>query len=387
MSLVPKIRTLNCTLEVKENAGLARAIKVTLYIFVVSNFLTFSRPSWATGLNLFESCQQALLAVKPKLGFASSKHETFDVSIVSQWGGKSQWSNKTLNDSAISAVTEAKNAIQRLGFSSNHYLNVLVEKHPGAISCPIQELGTCLAVGPFGMITTPNVLGFRSLFLGSFRRQDTFESMPRTLVLKALSKNYHSLFSPFTIAHELVGHDTEPYGSPKSLIWKEARADFLAYATTDQAEISWPEEIGAIIFDEAGKILETQEVTKRSLIHPKVASKADLIANRYAYHENSELISSLLFRFAKAFGLDVATDFIKWVDRLESTRILDLERETSLKPSGQSPMIEYGPQIKQEWIGVVDSFFEVFNEWGVSQAKNQQIRDWISAEKIRIDRL
>lgn len=379
-------RTVLCTPEIKENKRLARVIQLTLYVFVLSNFLTFSRPSWA-GLTLFDSCQQVLLSVKPKLGLASSKHQNFDVRVVSQWGGRSQWSNRTLNDSAVSAITEAKNAIQRLGLNSDHYLNVLVEKHPGAISCPTQELGTCLAVGPFGLITTPNILGFRSLFFGSSRRQDTFESMPRTLVLKALTTDCHSLFSPFTIAHELVGHDTEPYGSPNSLMWKEARADFLAYASTGLAEISWPAEIEAMVFDDEGRILTTQEITKRSLVNPKVASKVDLIANRYAYHENSELISSLLFRFAKAFGLNVAVDFIKWIDSLESSRILDLERETSLRPRGNDSMIEHGPQIKQAWIAVVDSFFKAFSEWSTSQNKDQKIRDWISAEKNRIDRL
>lgn len=365
---------------------MARAVRLTLYGLVVSNFLTFACPSLAAELTALDSCLQILLSLKPKLGLASSKHEGFDVSIVSQWGGRSQWSNKILNDSAILAIHEARNAVQRLGLGRNHYLNVLVEKHPGAISCPVQELGTCLAVGPFGFITTPNILGFRSMFFGSSRREDTFENMPRTLVLKALTKDYHSLFSPFTIAHELVGHDTEPYGSPRSFIWIEARADFLAYAATGQTEISWPGEIDAMTFDEEGKILKSQEPTKRSLIHPKVASKSDLIANRYAYHENSELISSLLFRFASEFGLKVTIDFIKWVDSLESTKILDLQRESTLRPNGATSMIEHGPQIKQEWINVIDSFFEVFNEWSSLRVGNQKIRDWVSAEKNRIDR-
>lgn len=356
-----------------------RAKRRAIHWILLSIFSTLCCQSWASTADVINFCQEALVTIKPKLGLTSSRQPDFDVRIVSQWGGRSQWSNQELKQAAIKSVSETKAALKNLGFSHGHYLNVLVEKHPDAISSPVYSTGTCLAAGAFGMVTTPNILGFRSLFFGDTKKEDTFENMPRTLVLKALTSQYHSLFSPFSVAHELA-HDSEPNGSPRSWIWIEARADFLAFAVTGKREIVWPAHEGALIFDDFGNMSTTDhEEVKRSMLMPRVQHVRNLVPNQSAYHENSEIISSFLFRLARAHGLETALKFVRWMDIQESKIILDLEQIRD--SAGQE--IEKGPAIKSEWRRVVGSIFDAITKWSASQ--NADVQIWTASELKRIN--
>ncbi len=331
--------------------------------------LTSSHLSLAAGNVFYQRCEDALISVKPKLGRASSQYENFDIRIVSQWGHRSQWSNRELQDAAAKQITSFRAALSRLGFKSGHYLNVLIEKHPGAINSPVYgEVGTSLSIGPLAFIRTPNIFGVRSIFWGSFSRTDTIETMPRTLVLKSLTKDYNSTFSPFSIAHELA-HDTELWTSLRSPVWVEARADFLAYAVTGLPKVVWPAGINAVSYDSLGRRMATQLSTRRSLKSPRVPTKIDLIANSHAYHENSELISSLLFQLSDQFGLEVSLSFLNWMDQQEQNA-LDLNMDTS-QP-------EFGPEQKLAWGNVIDRFFALADKW--STQRNKEVRAFILSE-------
>jgi hypothetical protein len=328
-----------------------------------------SHLSLAADGEFYQRCENALLSIKPKLGLSSAKYENFDVRIVSQWGHRSKWSSRELLEAAAKQIILSRKVLDGLGFKSEHYINVLIEKHPGTINSPVYgEVGTSLSTGPLAFIRTPNILGFRSLFWGSAKRDDTFETMPRTLLLKALTYDYNAAFSPFSIAHELA-HDTELSSSLRSLIWIEARADFLAYAVTGLSEVIWPAGISAIVYDAFGKRMTTHNSTHRSLKAPRVSAKKELIANSNAYHENSELISSLLFQLSNQFGLELSLNFLRWMDQQEPST-LDLKIETSQR--------EFGPEQQQAWENVIDRFFVLANEWAAQ--KNPKVRAFIHSE-------
>lgn len=313
------------------------------------------------------------------IGLTSSKQQGFDIRIVSQWGGKSQWTNSELNDTAIKAIHQTRIALGNIGFDHSHYLNVLVEKHIGAIHSPIYGAGTCLAVGAFGMIETPNIFGGRSLFFGDMKSDQTLSQMPRILVLKAYTPQLHSLFNPFTIAHELA-HDSEIPGSPRALLWIEARSDFLAFAVTGKNENIWPSGFSKVIYDINGNENITSAETKRSLINPDVEYFNDLIANRHAYHENSLIISSFLFRLSNKFNLETVLSFVRWMDEQESTLISDF----SPTQDSNGEEIKKGLLVKKEWQRVAEGVFNAITNWSATQ--DEDIRNWIEIEIQRISK-
>ena len=171
-------------------------LKVVLSLFLLLSFFTPVSSILAADPSSFKrGCNEALLTLKPRLGLPSSNGDNFDVRIVSNWGRESKWSNHELNNAAHENVTSLRAELSQLGFSTRHYINVLVEKHIGAIDSPTQEIGTSLYVGPLTLITTPNFFGGKSFFLGSSKVGDSFENMARTLVLKAMTPDFHSVFS------------------------------------------------------------------------------------------------------------------------------------------------------------------------------------------------
>lgn len=338
---------------------------LSVFLFCV---FSLGHTSSADDFGIANRCADLLVGIKPKLGFASSKHDNFDVRIVGRWGARSRWKNRELQEAAITQVTTLRAALRHLNFSSDHFLQVLVERHSGAVRSPVYgEIGTSLSVGAMALITTPNIFGGRSLFFGKMNRDETPETMPRTLLLKALNEDYNSVFSSFSIAHELA-HDTEVSNSPRSLIWIEARADFLAYVVTGESQIAWPGKIGALAFDESGKMFVTDLPTKRSLSRPRVKRIKNLLPNVSAYHENSELISGFLYRLGGRFGLEVPLAFIKWMDQQAPIEKLDLE--TYLVGDKKA---EYGPAVSRAWGEVVNSFFDLFVKW-LSLQPNGEIR-------------
>jgi hypothetical protein len=201
----------------------------------------------------------------------------------------------------------------------------------------------------------------------------------------ALTKDFHSLFSSFTVAHELA-HDSQQLGAPRGLIWFEARADFLAYAVTSKPEIAFPKGRDYLGFKENGELFKTSIPPKRSMRAPTIRVRADLIANRDAYHENSELISSFLFRLADQFGLEKSLQFLRWMDSQKEQPSLDLDLTPVPPGFERDKSIRSGPEIKQAWIHVVDNFFGWVDGWTSSQDIEKEIRDWINAERVRINR-
>ena len=62
---------------------------------------------------------------------------------------------------------------------------------------------------------------------------------PKIFFLPSMSDSHHALDYKFMTAHE-IAHATEIPTSHKSLIWREARADILAYLITDKTKMKVP---------------------------------------------------------------------------------------------------------------------------------------------------
>ncbi|MCB0356620.1 MAG: hypothetical protein KDD40_06415, partial [Bdellovibrionales bacterium] len=261
----------NTKIAIRENA-----LKATLSLLLLLTFCTPVSQIWAKELSLKRTCHEALLTVKPRIGLPSSKGDNFDIRIISSWRQDSQWSNSKLNNAALENVSSLRAELNRLGFLTKKYINVLVEKHVGAVGSLKSGIRTSIFIGPHPMVTIPRFFGGKSMFLGSSKKQDSFENIAPTLILAALTPNYHSVFSRFTIAHELA-HASEPIylSEPSdssyqhySLIWSEGRADFLAYAISGVSEILWPSGISSTIYSADGKRTQTTDAQGRSLRNP-----------------------------------------------------------------------------------------------------------------------
>lgn len=330
-----------------------------------------------SGESAIQRCRNLILTTRPKLGFSSETFNSFDVRIEGHWGGPALWTSQNLLNAAATHITVFQEKLHELGFSQTHYLNVLVEKHPGAVNCPVLGgMGTCLIISPWALIETPGLFG-RSIFFGSQFRQTSKGSTVRTLVFTAFSNDIHSIFSPFIVAHELA-HNTEPIiGGSSSGIWQEARADFLAYLVTGEAEVIFPSGHPPHQFSEIGERIPILSPSRRSLKMPVVSKLSQLIPNKHAYHENSEIISSLLYRLDNKFGAQWPIAFINWIDQANEGIILSLDE--AVRESTASYHIEYGPDIKEGWIKVVESFLGALISWSEEQT-NEDILHWLKEE-------
>lgn len=131
-----------------------------------------------------------------------------------------------------------------------------------------------------------------------------------------------------------------------------------------------------VVFERDGRIVLARTSVRRSLKDPEISKGADLIGNPNAYHANSELISSFLFRFAKQFDLGSAVGFVRWMDQQNTGLTLALEGYLAeLDENG------FGPEYKKAWEKVVLRFFDFVKEWSLTLSDLKK-REWL-IENIR----
>jgi hypothetical protein len=174
------------------------------------------------------------------------------------------------------------------------------------------------------LIGIPGLLGNRTLFIGLTERGG-FEEMPKFLVLPAVTRTYHSLQNRYVVAHELA-HVTENPNSHRDMLWREARADFMAYAITGETDLVFPEGIDVEQVRDDGSTYKRRMTRIRSLREPTVDSIERLHPRLGAYHHNSQITSSALFQLARRIGRERVIEFVRWMDRREGGEIIgDLE--------------------------------------------------------------
>lgn len=278
----------------------------------------------------------------------------FDVRILSTGVSRNTFSPAQLKTAAIQEIQDLQSAYIEMGFSFRSYLQVLVEAHPNAMgTLGLSEEGriiwtdTAVATPWVGnareFIGIPNIFGRRSLFLGQIDKHG-FPDMPRFLALPAVSSTYHSIQNKFVTSHELA-HETENTESHKDLMWREARADFLAYVTTGQTDVVFPEGIELELVRPDGTTYKQKVTIARSLSHPTIASLDSIFPHLAAYHHNSQIISSALFNIAQRLGNNRAVELVKWMDRQQGEDIIPY-----LEPKPPGTETEFEPKAYTEYI-------------------------------------
>lgn len=278
---------------------------------------------------------------------------SFDLRILSTDRRKTVFLPKVLRARAIQEVTDLQSAYRQIGFSFRSFVQVLVEAHPGAMGqLGLSESGKFIWKDTAGdtpwvgsaiqFIVIPGLFRDRDLFVGRTHRKG-FQDKPRILAIPAVTSTYHSIENRFLIAHELA-HLTENSHGHRDLMWREARADFLAFLTTGHTDVVLPEGIELEMVRKDGSIFKQKVTTVRSMSQPSIASVGELWPSLGAYHRNSQILSSALYNLEQMISRDRAIEFVKWMDRLEGTEVIPyLEpKPTELDPDFQAePNTEY----------------------------------------------
>lgn len=335
------------------------------FILALPVYILFGySPIWAMTCGDFLAEKPSLKATSPnglkeKLPILVSRirptyvSDSFDVRIVSDSLFKGNvFSPTALREQTINTIFSMQAAFRDMGFNFQSYIQVLVEAHTNAIKQLVleenhkekwvnHESNTPWVNYMGELIGIPNILGFSSVFFGKSNNMG-FSNMPRILVLNAFSKTYHFLSNRYIIAHEL-GHITEIKSSHLSLIWREARADLLAYLMTGETRAFIPEGIIMETVRSNGITYKETKTTIRSLLDPTVPSIDFIYPYINAYHYNSEIISSTLYEMSQKLGTQKLIDFILWMDGLKDTNLLipKLEPLPESKDDKSKPGIQY----------------------------------------------
>lgn len=247
----------------------------------------------------------------------------FDLRVVSESASRNAFSPAALTKRSIGDLKSMYGAFAALGFRANTFMQVLVESHPDAVgsarfsSDGKVNFGSSAGRTPWvhnfsAFIGLPNLFGGKSLFFGKLTSRYSKET-PGILFLPAVTETYHTLQNRFMIAHE-IAHVMEAPTSHRDLLWREARADFLAYIITGQTSIDFPEGHELEIMQPNGDIEKQTVRMVRSLRTPTIESVSSLIPHLSAYHFNSQLISSALYSISQKLGRERALDLVRWMD-------------------------------------------------------------------------
>jgi len=335
-----------------------------LFIFTLQT-LIISQPIWAmTCTDLFENKKTTFVRspiawVRENLPALVSRVRpayrglNFDVRVISTAVKNNTSSPVVLKETAINEVRSLQDSMTKLGFRFRSYIQVLVEAHPNAVRrLDLDENGNLTWVDITGvspwvgnareLIGLPGITGKHNFFMGRTKKMG-FDDQPRFLLLTAVSKTDHSLYNRLVVAHEL-GHETENSNSHRSLIWREARADLLAYLVTNQTDLIYQEGLTLEMVRKDGTFYKEKRVKIRSIKDPYMRSIKDIQPHISAYHYNSEIISSALYQVAHRLGRDKLVKFIHWMDKIEGKNripMLEAKLEEVNSDFQPEPNVEY----------------------------------------------
>lgn len=282
------------------------------------------------------------------------QNASFDLRVLSTDLRKNTFSPATLRERTIQEIGDLQSSYREMGFSFRSFIQVLVEAHPGAMGqLGLSESGKIIWNDTAGntpwvgnareFIGIPGLFGRLDLFVGRTDKKG-FEDMPRILALPAVTSTYHSIQNRFVISHELA-HETENPQGHRDLMWREARADFLAFLTTGQTNVVFPEGIELKLMRADGSTYKQKVTTVRSMSQPTVTSVSELWPSLEAYHHNSQILSSALYKVAQAMGRNHAIEFVKWMDRFGEDDAIPY-----LEPKPTEPGPDFQPKVNTEYV-------------------------------------
>lgn len=155
--------------------------------------------------------------------------------------------------------------------------------------------------------------------------------------------------TPSAIAHE-IGHisqkdyDSDWNRSPY-LLWNETRSDLISYLITDSTSHTFDKEFFINKMDLLGVMNAVQTHIVRNWAVPNIAHTSQLRPSiEKAYHENSELLTHILWSLSLKFGKSILVDFINWIDTVDLNRRLS---KSNIREASNPTQIEYLRNIVQ----------------------------------------
>lgn len=368
---------------------------IGLYLWIATIGL-WHLPDSAAGTR-FSQCvidrlQDFVIAAKPKFERASWKGKNFNVYVVSSPSEKGLLSPSRTLSRTINELTQINDALEHLGFKQRVYVEVLVESNRGAISTVKKDgkntvFGPApaqISVSPWMFNYTPNIIGKPRLFWGMNRKHSgDWLTAPRTLVLPIGEDGAQILDQKFTLAHEWA-HNTEPFFI-KSRMWQEARADFLAFVVSGRSSLEDGPTVTATSWDINGNwtVKTISEIGgPRDISNPRVVSTNDIIPNLDAYHENSTVISNVLFQVAEHFGAERSLQFIKWLDSSKERAlpgISDRKEKTNQDTGYIYTDGKQGSSARAAILTTLTLFSDQFRDWAKSEGFSRNELDWIES--------
>lgn len=286
------------------------------------------------------------LLLKSRFG-PVKKTKRYEIRVLSQSLFSADFSANKLLTSATHKFNQMLDRYEELGFQQVSYIEILIEAKTRSLAIRMRN-----SQGPYWMtsqhdpasiarvsglavqIGIPNFLGGFRCLEGPLGETCNFAWYPVKMNLSVVNAAEHSLDYDFVIAHELA-HVFELVGLN---IWREARADFLSFAITGETELRLPHYQLLDDMDVSGEIFRLETPVVRSLAAPR-QSHRDLIApSLRAYHLNSQVISSALYRMSQRVGLKPVIDLVHWMDSRALEQPRDLAPINGLEKNTEGPI-------------------------------------------------
>lgn len=231
-------------------------------------------------------------------------------------------------------------------------------------------------------IGLPGIVG-RNIFMGKLK-PNAIGNYPKVLFLPAITDVHHSLDYKSMLAHELA-HATENENSHQSILWREARADIMAYFITADTEARLPPGTKLEVMDSEGNFTVKEVEIIRSLKNPTVKKVTDVVPHSSAQHTNSQIISSFLYELSQKEGQAEVVDFIKWMDDDRTNLIPNIKSSNDIGHGTFKKEIAYvddgyPPGVRRQYKETLNMIGAKIRKWAETRNFDAQTSQWIEAQ-------
>ena len=301
------------------------------WALLLSPVMSFSQPvSCLTSLKASDQTsflERARVLVFPRLGLPSSRGVNFDVRIIAKKFSQSE-NAAALNKEVQHIAVDTLNAMNDLGFPITNRIHFIVESHPAAVGDADGKIGAAqIDATDLGPARLDPAIGVR---IPGLIRSQTFKVKlsersegqgPQVIVYLPFMGGKPTV-DALVIAHEIAHLIETPH---TSRIWAEARSDAMAFLITGRTDVRLPAPIDMVRMDPQGNRREEKTDLMRDIARPVVQNLNDVVPSTHAYHDNSTIISHVLYRTSHELDPHFTVGLIHWMDAQSSKVIADIE--------------------------------------------------------------
>ena len=269
---------------------------------------------------------------RSKTPFPIRVNKNFNIRVIGNSVSSSQRSPRKVLKETKKMLKMYIDELEELGLTQDTFYQVLVESELNAVKqLGITKSGALSWAGNPGsfpwihnateLIGMPALSGQIKLFTGKLKA-NRLGNKPKVFFLPMINEKSHSLDFKFIIAHE-IAHTTEPDSTTWPMLWREARADYLAYFLTGETKMRVPPGTEVEVMDKAGVITRKKVDSVRDIASPEVKKLSEVRPSMQFFHDNSTLFSSMLLDMEKEFGKEASLDLIRWMDLHDKSYFLN----------------------------------------------------------------